>query len=53
MGGVPRHALVTLLIHADRPVSQVEGIYTGMRRLAEQFGISLAGGEAPACRPTG
>lgn len=46
MGGVPRHALVTLLIHADRPVSQVEGIYTGMRRLAEQFGISLAGGES-------
>lgn len=46
MGGVPRHALVTLLIHADRPVSQVEGIYMGMRNLAEQFGISLAGGES-------
>lgn len=46
MGGVPRHALVTLLIHADRPVSQAEGIYRGMGRLAEQFGISLAGGES-------
>lgn len=46
MGGVPRHALVTLLIHADRPVSQVEGIYRGMRGLAEQFGISVAGGES-------
>lgn len=46
MGGTPRHALVTLLIHADRPVSQVEGIYRGMHALAEQFGISLAGGES-------
>lgn len=46
MGGVPLHALVTLLIHADRPVSQVEGIYRGMKKLAEQFGISVAGGES-------
>lgn len=46
MGGIPRHALVTLLIHADRPVSQVEGIYRGMNRLAEQFGVSVAGGES-------
>lgn len=46
MGGIPRHALATLLIHADRPVSQAEGIYRGMRRLAEQFGISVAGGES-------
>uniref|UniRef100_UPI00265D5FCA AIR synthase related protein n=1 Tax=uncultured Akkermansia sp. TaxID=512294 RepID=UPI00265D5FCA len=46
MGGTPLHALVTLLVHADRPVSQVEGIYRGMGRLAQQFGISIAGGES-------
>lgn len=46
MGGTPLHALVTLLVHADRPVSQAEGIYRGMGRLAEQFGISIAGGES-------
>ena len=46
MGGTPLHALVTLFVHADRPVSQVEGIYRGMGRLAEQFGISIAGGES-------
>lgn len=46
MGGMPLHALVTLFVHADRPVSQVEGIYRGMGRLAEQFGISIAGGES-------
>ena len=46
-GGVPRHALVTPAdSRGPAPSSQVEGIYTGMRRLAEQFGISLAGGES-------
>lgn len=37
---------MTLFVHADRPVSQVEGIYRGMGRLARQFGISIAGGES-------
>lgn len=46
MGGTPLHALVTLFAHADRPVSQIEGIYRGMGRLARQFGISIAGGES-------
>ncbi len=46
MGGTPLHALVTLFVHADRPVSQIEGIYRGMGRLARQFGISIAGGES-------
>lgn len=46
MGGIPRHALITLLIHAERPISQVEGIYRGMKNLAEQFSISMAGGES-------
>lgn len=46
MGGTPLHALVTLFVHADRPVSQVEGIYRGMGKLARQFGISIAGGES-------
>ena len=46
MGGTPLHALVTLFVHADRPISQVEGIYRGMGRLARQFGISIAGGES-------
>jgi len=46
MGGTPLHALITLFVHADRPTSQVEGIYRGMGRLARQFGISIAGGES-------
>ena len=45
MGGIPEHALITLLCHPSRPVELLEGIYRGMGTLARQFGISIAGGE--------
>ena len=45
MGGIPEHALVTVLCHASRPVELLEGIYRGMNQLATEFDISLAGGE--------
>lgn len=45
MGGIPEHALVTLMVHPSRPVELLEGIYRGLCELAEQFGVSLAGGE--------
>lgn len=45
MGGLPEHALITLLCHPSRPMSLLEGIYRGMSELARQFAISLAGGE--------
>lgn len=45
MGGLPEHALVTVLAHRSRPVSLLEGIYRGLHALAERFGISVAGGE--------
>lgn len=45
MGGLPEHALITLLAHPGRPVEQLEGIYSGLNLLASDFGISLAGGE--------
>ncbi|MBR1981539.1 MAG: thiamine-monophosphate kinase [Akkermansia sp.] len=45
MGGLPEHALITILCHPSRPVELLEGIYRGMSALAVQFGISLAGGE--------
>ncbi len=48
MGGLPEHALITLLVHPSRSVEQVEELYTGMRRLAERYGVSLAGGETAA-----
>lgn len=45
MGGIPEHALITVLCHPSRPVELLEGIYRGINSLASQFGISLAGGE--------
>lgn len=45
MGGLPEHALITLLAHPSRPVETLEGIYEGIRALAEEYGITLAGGE--------
>ncbi len=48
MGGIPEHALITLLVHPSRSVELLEGIYEGMSLLARRFGLSLAGGETAA-----
>lgn len=45
MGGIPEHALITVLCHPSRPVELLEGIYRGLNALASRFGVSLAGGE--------
>lgn len=45
MGGIPEHALVTVLVHRDRPAALLEGLYAGLNALAARFGISVAGGE--------
>lgn len=46
MGGIPEHALVTILASSERPVAQLEGIYRGIHQLACRFHIALAGGES-------
>lgn len=48
MGGLPEHALVTLLVSPERPVALLSGLYAGMSKLARQYNISLAGGETSA-----
>lgn len=45
MGGLPEHALVTVLVHRSRPAELIDGIYRGINTLAEHFGIAVAGGE--------
>lgn len=45
MGGLPEHALVTVLVHPSRPAGLLEGIYRGLNSLAATFGIAVAGGE--------
>lgn len=46
MGGLPGHALVTFMVHPSRPASLIRGIYRGLSSLAEEYGVSLAGGES-------
>lgn len=48
MGGIPEHALVTVLVHRSRPAALLEGIYRGLNALAARFGVSVAGGETSA-----
>ncbi len=46
MGAIPVHALVTLLVHPSRSLECLQGIYQGgIIPMAQQYGISLAGGE--------
>ena len=45
MGGTPTAALVTLALPGAPQVERVEGIYRGLRRLAEAHGVAVVGGE--------
>ncbi len=45
MGGLPRYALVSLALPDDTEVDDVTALYTGMLELAEQFGVSIIGGD--------
>lgn len=48
MGGLPDHALITLLVHPSRRIQDAERLYRGMAELAEQYDVSMAGGETSA-----
>ena len=45
MGGLPRHALVTLAASAETEVSRLKGIYAGLKKIADQFNVRIVGGE--------
>ncbi len=46
MGGIPTHALITLLVHPSRSMESLRELYhEGICPLARQYGISIAGGE--------
>ncbi len=46
MGGIPEHVLVSLFVHPARSIDLPEGIYRGMACLAQEFSVSLIGGES-------
>ncbi|HEY2572505.1 MAG TPA: thiamine-phosphate kinase [Verrucomicrobiaceae bacterium] len=45
MGGVPDHAMITLLAPPRSKVKDVMRLYAGMKECAEEFGVALVGGE--------
>ncbi len=45
MGGLPRHAVISIGLPRGTPVSFVEGVYRGLRRCAARFGVNLVGGD--------
>ena len=45
MGGAARFALVTLALPADTPVARIDAIYEGMNACAEDYGVTIAGGD--------
>jgi thiamine-monophosphate kinase len=45
MSGVPRFALVTLIVPADREVSWVRQLYRGIEKAARKFEVAVVGGE--------
>lgn len=51
MGGVPRHALVTIAAPANMALARAKGIYAGLKKCCKTFDINLVGGET--CRSPG
>lgn len=45
MSGVPKFALITMAVSGDENVARVKGIYAGLRRAADAFGVQIVGGE--------
>ncbi len=44
MGGVPRHALVSLVLPPRTPVEMMEGVYRGLAEAARAHGVVVVGG---------
>jgi len=45
MGGVPRAATLSLGCAPETPVEVIDGLWAGMRALAQEFGVDLVGGD--------
>lgn len=45
MGGIPRHAVISMAIDPELDVSVAEGICRGFKSIADRFGINIAGGD--------
>ncbi len=45
MGGLPKHALVTVAVSRDASMAWLRNLYAGLRRAARRFDVSIVGGE--------
>lgn len=45
MGGVPRHALITMGLRAETTLAIVDGIVEGLAGAAKDYGVALVGGD--------
>lgn len=45
MGGLPRHALITLAIPPERGMPWLQALYAGVKKCAARFGVGIVGGE--------
>jgi thiamine-monophosphate kinase len=45
LGGIPRYALVALSLPDDSQVEDVAALYSGMLKLARQYGVTIVGGD--------
>jgi thiamine-monophosphate kinase len=50
MSGLPRFALITLIVPAKRSYDWVEKLYRGLERAAARFDVSIVGGETSNTR---
>lgn len=44
MGGKPKYALVSLVLTENMDVSVIDGIYRGMRKAGDKYGVDIIGG---------
>jgi thiamine-monophosphate kinase len=45
MGGLPKYAMITIAVAPETEFVRVKAIYSGLKRVANQFGVIIVGGE--------
>lgn len=48
MGGIPRHAVVSIALPPDTPVDFVVSLYQGMKEICRAHGVNIVGGDTVA-----
>ncbi|HDK17568.1 MAG TPA: thiamine-phosphate kinase, partial [Nitrospirae bacterium] len=50
MGGNPKHFLISLGIPETYKLSDIEELYSGIKKIADEFGVSVVGGDTCASK---